>query len=154
MPFIKSLPTGLPISMGIALEIQQVVDYLESDAHAEAVIAEGGNLGFGGAAEDGAALRRGTEEGSGLARDPVLINLAGLFRITAVEVFANLAGGKFPESVGEAANHPEVARVAYPGSRRGEDVVAEQHRNVVAPLVADGGLAAAHDRIVHGVVVD
>ena len=70
------------------------------------------------------------------------------------EALGELPLGQLHDGFGEAAHDPYVAGVADEGGRGGEDVVAEEHRHVVAPKPADGGSAAARVGFVDGVVVD
>ena len=138
----------------VALEIQQVVAHLERHADVVAVVAQCFDLVLGRFTQNGARLAGGAEQRRRLTVDAVLVYIPGLRGVEGCVILHQLPASQFHDRLGKPADHPNVVGVADKGGRGGEDIVAEEHRHMGAPGVADGRPAAAQWRVVHCVVMD
>ena len=146
---------GLADLRDAARVVEQVVDQLEGHAEAAAVL--GQPLGGDEVAPRREVRRqpaRGGEEVGGLAAD----DLEGLLPRDVDRAFLldadDLALDHRERRVGEDLQDRQVALVERDAHGHRVEVVAEEHRQVVAPARVGRGAAAAQARLVDDVVVD
>ena len=139
---------------GVAGDVEQIVDQLKRNAQAEAVLAQrllalGADL-----AEHAADLGAAAEQIRRLAPDDVEVLVFGDVRVAVLGQLEQLAFDHPQRDVAQEAH--DVERVVRQRQRHRLDVqvVAEQHRDVVAPARMHGEAPAAQIRVVDDVVVD
>ena len=146
--------SACPAGLGVAREVEQVVDELERDAEVEAVLAQRLLLLARHLAQHAADLRAPAEQIRRLAADDVEMLVFGDVGVAVLRELIQLA---FDHPQRHVAQQPDdLERVVRERQRHRLDVqvVAEEHRDVVAPPRVHGQPAAPQIGVVDDVVVD
>ena len=133
-------------------EVDHVVDQLEGDADLLAEVGDGLKVLLRRVGEQHADLGRGGDERSGLVGEHLEVVVDRILVVTRTDRLVQLAEAEPLEGLGlqleglEAERRPDLARA-------GEEQVAREDRDRVAPDVLGTRHAPAHLRLVHDVVV-
>ena len=145
---------GLSERLGVAGEVEQVVHQLKRDAEVEPVLAQRLPLVRCRRAQAAANLGASGKQVRRLAPDDVEVLVLGDVDVAVLGELVQLAFNHPQRDVAQQPN--QVERVFGEGQRHRLDVeeVAQQDRDVVAPLRVGRQTSPSHFRIVDDVVVD
>src|SRR5262249_9776173 len=154
LPFAQIAANRLADRVGVSREVQQVVDDLKSDAQVEPVVAQRLLTISIHAAEHPTNLRATAEQVSRLPTNDLEVLV---FSDIGVAVLRQLVQLPLDHPQRDVAQHADdLQRVVSQRQRHRLDVqvVAKEHRDVVAPARVNGQAAAPQIGIVDDVVVD
>ncbi len=143
----------LPQRPGVTREVEQIVHELEGDAEIEPVLAERLRLLLADLPEHAADLRAAAEEIRGLAPDDVEVLLLGDVGVAVLRELVELALDHAQRDVAQQPDDVEGIVGERQRHRLDVEIVAQQHRDVVAPARVHREPAAAQLGFVDDVVV-
>ena len=145
---------GLAGILLAAGEIQAIVVNLVGRAEAEAEGLHRGDDLRRGFVDEGAQLAGGGEEGGGFHLDDAEVIRDAELEVKAALGLDDLAGANIRGGAGDAPGDFAVGEVGGKLEGMGEEAIAQEDRDGVAPLGIDGGLGAALLGAVHDIVMD
>ena len=151
-PARRSVPGTLPVSSGFADRSITSSSSWNATPIFSPYTRSGSSYSDGRVGEDDAALRRGGDQGTGLVGEHLDVELDRVVVRLRTEGLVHLTEDETLEGVGLQADGP-LAEPRHQLARAGEQDVAGEDGDVVAPHRVRGGHAAATVGAVHDVVV-